>query len=181
MDKEYIGEFVIGASTPSFDLEKEISEFQKLETLSAERVKEVFEDFIGEQEQIWHQDLSPNFGSGVSLADVNQDGWDDITLLRGQNGQRQQCNRKQVPVQRSHQRDRWSCSQDQGIPRTSTSGLHCGPDRQQQQRIQQQRGEGVVRNGAGLDITGGANDFGGNPHQQSLQHRVLNVIGAIES
>ncbi len=52
MDKEYIGEFVIGATTPSFDLEKEISEFQKLETLSVERVKEVFEDFIGEQEQI---------------------------------------------------------------------------------------------------------------------------------
>jgi ASPIC and UnbV/FG-GAP-like repeat/Secretion system C-terminal sorting domain/SprB repeat len=38
---------------------------------------------IGPSHELWHQDLSPDFGSGVSLVDVNQDGWDDITLLRG--------------------------------------------------------------------------------------------------
>jgi tRNA pseudouridine55 synthase len=51
MNKEYIGEFVIGATTPSFDLEKEVSEFQKLDTLTKDMINEVFVTFIGEQEQ----------------------------------------------------------------------------------------------------------------------------------
>ena len=51
MEKEYQGEFVIGATTPSFDLEKEISEYQKIEILTKEMVEDVFKTFIGEQEQ----------------------------------------------------------------------------------------------------------------------------------
>jgi ASPIC and UnbV/FG-GAP-like repeat/Secretion system C-terminal sorting domain/SprB repeat len=43
---------------------------------------------IGPENEIWHQDNSIDFGSGVSLADVNNDGLDDITLLSAFNGVR---------------------------------------------------------------------------------------------
>jgi tRNA pseudouridine55 synthase len=51
MDKEYTGEFVIGATTASFDLEKEISGFQKIEVLTKQMVEDVFATFLGEQQQ----------------------------------------------------------------------------------------------------------------------------------
>jgi tRNA pseudouridine55 synthase len=51
MDKEYTGEFVIGATTASFDLEKEITEFQKIEVLTKQMVEDVFATFLGEQQQ----------------------------------------------------------------------------------------------------------------------------------
>ena len=51
-DKEYVAGVTFGATTPSYDLEKEIDRFFPYEHISAEAVKNALPGFIGEQDQI---------------------------------------------------------------------------------------------------------------------------------
>ena len=51
-DKEYVAGITFGATTPSYDLEKEIDRFFSHEHISAESVAEALPAFIGEQDQI---------------------------------------------------------------------------------------------------------------------------------
>ena len=51
-DKEYIAGVTFGATTPSYDLEKEIDRFFPHEHISAETVEAALPGFIGEQDQI---------------------------------------------------------------------------------------------------------------------------------
>ncbi len=51
-DKEYVAGVTFGATTPSYDLEKEIDRFFPYDHISSESVAEALPGFIGEQEQI---------------------------------------------------------------------------------------------------------------------------------
>lgn len=51
-DKEYVAGITFGATTPSYDLEKEIDRFFPCEKVSRENIENVLKDFIGEQEQV---------------------------------------------------------------------------------------------------------------------------------
>ena len=51
-DKEYVAGITFGATTPSYDLEKEIDRFFPHEHITAEAVTEALPAFIGEQDQI---------------------------------------------------------------------------------------------------------------------------------
>ena len=51
-DKEYVAGVTFGATTPSYDLEKEIDRFFPHEHISAEAVENALPSFIGEQDQI---------------------------------------------------------------------------------------------------------------------------------
>ena len=51
-DKEYIAGVTFGATTPSYDLEKEIDRFFPHEHITAEDVQETLPAFLGEQDQI---------------------------------------------------------------------------------------------------------------------------------
>ena len=51
-DKEYIAGITFGATTPSYDLEKEIDRFFPHEHISEEAVRDALPAFIGEQDQI---------------------------------------------------------------------------------------------------------------------------------
>ena len=51
-DKEYIAGVTFGATTPSYDLEKEIDRFFPHEHISAEAIESALPGFIGEQDQI---------------------------------------------------------------------------------------------------------------------------------
>ena len=51
-DKEYIAGITFGATTPSYDLEKEIDRFFPYEHISEDSVREALPAFIGEQDQI---------------------------------------------------------------------------------------------------------------------------------
>ncbi len=51
-DKEYVAGITFGATTPSYDLEKEIDRFFPYEHISEESVREALPSFIGEQDQI---------------------------------------------------------------------------------------------------------------------------------
>ena len=51
-DKEYIAGITFGATTPSYDLEKEIDRFFPHEHISAESVEAALPAFIGEQNQV---------------------------------------------------------------------------------------------------------------------------------
>ena len=51
-DKEYIAGITFGATTPSYDREKEIDRFCPHEHITEEAVRKVLESFIGEQDQI---------------------------------------------------------------------------------------------------------------------------------
>ena len=51
-DKEYVAGITFGATTPSYDLEKEIDRFFPYEHITAEAVKSALPAFIGEQDQI---------------------------------------------------------------------------------------------------------------------------------
>ena len=51
-DKEYIAGVTFGATTPSYDLEKEIDRFFPFEHISAETVSEALPQFLGEQDQV---------------------------------------------------------------------------------------------------------------------------------
>lgn len=50
--KVYTGVITVGATTPSYDLETEVENQKTFENVSRELVKEVFNSFVGEQEQI---------------------------------------------------------------------------------------------------------------------------------
>ena len=50
--KEYIANIQLGATTPSFDLEKEIDAFYPTEHITKESVERVLESFIGEIQQV---------------------------------------------------------------------------------------------------------------------------------
>ena len=51
-DKEYVAGITFGATTPSYDLEKEIDRFFPYEHITAETVEAALPAFIGEQDQI---------------------------------------------------------------------------------------------------------------------------------
>ena len=51
-DKEYVAGITFGATTPSYDLEKEIDRFFPHEHITADAVAEALPEFIGEQDQI---------------------------------------------------------------------------------------------------------------------------------
>ena len=51
-DKEYVAGVTFGATTPSYDLEKEIDRFFPHEHISAEAVEKALPAFLGEQDQI---------------------------------------------------------------------------------------------------------------------------------
>ena len=51
-DKEYVAGITFGATTPSYDLEKEIDRFFPYEHITSEAVEERLPSFIGEQDQI---------------------------------------------------------------------------------------------------------------------------------
>ena len=51
-DKEYIAGITFGATTPSYDREKEIDRFYRHEHITEEAVRKAMESFIGEQDQI---------------------------------------------------------------------------------------------------------------------------------
>ena len=51
-DKEYIAGVTFGATTPSYDLEKEIDRFFPYEHITAEAVAGVLKGFVGEQDQV---------------------------------------------------------------------------------------------------------------------------------
>ncbi len=52
LPKEYTGTFVLGATTPCFDLEKEISETKDISTITEDKIIECAKSFIGEQLQV---------------------------------------------------------------------------------------------------------------------------------
>ena len=51
-DKEYVAGITFGATTPSYDLEKEIDRMFPHEHITAESIQEVLPAFIGEQDQV---------------------------------------------------------------------------------------------------------------------------------
>ncbi len=51
-DKEYVADLCLGATTPSYDLEKEIDTRFPFAHITAEAVRSVLETFTGEQEQV---------------------------------------------------------------------------------------------------------------------------------
>lgn len=51
-DKEYIADIVFGATTPSYDLEKEIDMHYPYSHITEKAVQEILPSFLGEQEQI---------------------------------------------------------------------------------------------------------------------------------
>lgn len=51
MDKEYIGQFTLGATTPSFDLETEIDNTFPVDHITEEMIRQVAESFMGTSEQ----------------------------------------------------------------------------------------------------------------------------------
>jgi tRNA pseudouridine55 synthase len=51
-DKEYTGTFRLGATTPSFDLEKEIDQTYEWEHITKEKINEAVQKLTGKQEQL---------------------------------------------------------------------------------------------------------------------------------
>lgn len=51
-DKEYVAGVSFGATTPSYDLEKEIDAFYPYEHITEEKIRTALETFVGEQDQI---------------------------------------------------------------------------------------------------------------------------------
>lgn len=51
-EKEYIGTFFLGATTPSFDLEKPVDETFPIEHITEENIYQLAQSFIGEQDQV---------------------------------------------------------------------------------------------------------------------------------
>jgi len=52
LEKEYEGEMILGARTPSFDAETPVSERRSTEGVTEERVRSVLREFVGQQTQI---------------------------------------------------------------------------------------------------------------------------------
>jgi tRNA pseudouridine55 synthase len=51
-EKEYTGTFMLGATTPSFDLEKQTDETFPIEHITEKQIYDVAQSFVGVQEQI---------------------------------------------------------------------------------------------------------------------------------
>ncbi len=51
-DKEYVGTFMLGATTPSFDRETEVDQTYSTDGITKEKVVDVLKSFVGEQDQI---------------------------------------------------------------------------------------------------------------------------------
>jgi len=51
-EKEYTGTFLLGATTPSFDLEKPVDETFPIEHITEKKIIETAQSFVGEQNQI---------------------------------------------------------------------------------------------------------------------------------
>jgi tRNA pseudouridine55 synthase len=51
-EKEYTGTFMLGATTPSFDLEKPVDETFSVEHITKEQIYNVAQSFVGVQEQV---------------------------------------------------------------------------------------------------------------------------------
>jgi len=51
-EKEYTGTFMLGTTTPSFDLEKPVDETFPIEHITKEQILEVAQSFVGVQEQV---------------------------------------------------------------------------------------------------------------------------------
>lgn len=51
-EKEYTGQFVLGQSTPSFDLETPVSEAQDISFLTEEKIRDATKNFLGAIQQI---------------------------------------------------------------------------------------------------------------------------------
>lgn len=51
-NKEYVGTFMLGATTPSFDRETEVDKTCSIDGITKEKVSEVLNSFVGEQDQI---------------------------------------------------------------------------------------------------------------------------------
>jgi tRNA pseudouridine55 synthase len=51
-EKEYTGTFMLGATTPSFDLEKPVNEMFPIDHITEKRIYEVAQSFVGTQDQI---------------------------------------------------------------------------------------------------------------------------------
>ncbi len=71
--KEYIAEITFGATTPSFDLEKEIDFRFPYEHITLEEIKKCVASFIGEQEQI-PPVFSAKFVDGVRAYEMARQG-----------------------------------------------------------------------------------------------------------
>lgn len=51
-EKEYTGSFILGSTTPSFDLELPVDNIYPTEHITEDKIKDVAQSFIGEQDQI---------------------------------------------------------------------------------------------------------------------------------
>ena len=51
-EKEYTGTFMLGATTPSFDLEKPVDEIFPINHITEEKIHETAQSFVGVQEQV---------------------------------------------------------------------------------------------------------------------------------
>ncbi|MCL2435591.1 MAG: tRNA pseudouridine(55) synthase TruB [Lentimicrobiaceae bacterium] len=51
-EKEYTGTFMLGATTPSFDLEKPVDETFPVEHITEEKIYRTAQSFVGEQDQV---------------------------------------------------------------------------------------------------------------------------------
>lgn len=74
-DKEYTGEFYIGATTPSYDLETEVDQTFPTEHITEELIKETAESFIGVISQIppAHSAIKVDGKRAYSLARKGED------------------------------------------------------------------------------------------------------------
>lgn len=52
MEKEYTGTFLLGATTPCFDLEKEVDKIFQTEHITLEAIRQAAKDFTGIQQQV---------------------------------------------------------------------------------------------------------------------------------
>jgi tRNA pseudouridine55 synthase len=51
-EKEYTGTFMLGATTPSFDLEKSVDETFPIDHITEEKIRQAAQTFAGEQDQV---------------------------------------------------------------------------------------------------------------------------------
>ncbi len=74
-DKEYTGEFFLGATTPSYDLETEVDSTYSIEGITTEQIHKVAEEFTGEISQIppAHSAIKVDGKRAYSLARKGED------------------------------------------------------------------------------------------------------------
>ena len=71
--KEYIADVTFGATTPSYDLEKEIDATYPYEHITAEKIEETLKGFIGTQEQV-PPIFSAKYVDGVRAYEMAREG-----------------------------------------------------------------------------------------------------------